>query len=157
MRIFGRNGHSKPALDHPKLPSLRNIIVAKIQFSFFLFAMLVATVAQAEKRVALVIGNSAYDFNPLVNPGADATAIAELLGDLNFEVFKGLDLVTSNCALLKFRLLSLRWNALHARRSPCWMRAGTIRWKINLCSPWASPVPSPLDVALRTCRLETAQ
>jgi len=88
MRVFVKNGRSKRALRYPKSPRLRNLI----QFALVLFALSYATVAHAEKRVALVIGNSAYDFNPLVNPGSDATAIAELLGDLNFEVFKGLDL-----------------------------------------------------------------
>lgn len=49
--------------------------------------------AQAEKRVALVIGNSAYEHAaPLRNPGNDANAIAERLSGLGFDVVKGVDL-----------------------------------------------------------------
>ena len=43
--------------------------------------------ALADKRVALVIGNSAYQNVPsLPNPINDATAIAELLGNAGFDV-----------------------------------------------------------------------
>ena len=50
-------------------------------------------VAMAEKRVALVVGNSAYQHaGPLANPRNDATAMAEALRDLNFEVILGIDL-----------------------------------------------------------------
>lgn len=46
-----------------------------------------------EKRVALVIGNSAYEHaNALANPGNDARAIAKALRELNFEVIEGVDL-----------------------------------------------------------------
>src|SRR5690606_16016751 len=49
--------------------------------------------ASAEKRVALVIGNSAYDNTaPLKNPSNDATDIAETLRALDFEVIDGTDL-----------------------------------------------------------------
>ncbi len=45
------------------------------------------------KRVALVIGNSAYEnANPLPNPTRDATAIATALKGLGFEVLEGQDL-----------------------------------------------------------------
>src|SRR5947209_4707819 len=48
---------------------------------------LAASVARAEQRVALVIGNSAYTAVPaLPNPANDARAVAETLGRLGFEV-----------------------------------------------------------------------
>ena len=47
----------------------------------------------AQKRVALVIGNSAYTrAGPLANPANDANDIAKALGDLGFDVIIGLDL-----------------------------------------------------------------
>ena len=49
--------------------------------------------AQAEKRVALVIGNSAYrNTPPLPNPRQDACAIADALQKLGFSVQSGFDL-----------------------------------------------------------------
>jgi len=49
--------------------------------------------AAAEKRVALVIGNSAYQHTaPLKNPSNDATDIAAELRQLGFEVIDGTDL-----------------------------------------------------------------
>jgi hypothetical protein len=49
--------------------------------------------AQAEKRVALVIGNSAYrNTPPLPNPRNDAVAIADALSTLGFAVQSGFDL-----------------------------------------------------------------
>ena len=48
--------------------------------------------AQAAKRVALVIGNSAYEYvAELPNPKNDAQAISASLDRLGFEVIKGLD------------------------------------------------------------------
>jgi uncharacterized caspase-like protein len=46
----------------------------------------VAPAAPGERRVALVIGNSAYRVGPLKNPVADAQAMAEALRGLGFEV-----------------------------------------------------------------------
>jgi hypothetical protein len=40
----------------------------------------------AEKRLALVIGNSAYPVGPLKNPVNDARAMAKVLRDVGFEV-----------------------------------------------------------------------
>ncbi|WP_166802245.1 caspase family protein [Microvirga pakistanensis] len=61
-----------------------------------LLFILVATVpgtALAEQRVALIIGNSAYqNFTSLRNPMNDANDIAASLKNLGFEVMKGLDL-----------------------------------------------------------------
>jgi uncharacterized caspase-like protein len=49
--------------------------------------------AAAEKRVALVIGNSAYQHTPaLKNPSNDATDIAAALRQLDFDVIDGTDL-----------------------------------------------------------------
>ncbi len=49
--------------------------------------------AQAEKRVALVIGNSAYQNTaPLKNPRSDAEDMSAALKRLGFEVISGLDL-----------------------------------------------------------------
>lgn len=46
------------------------------------------TVAQAEQRVALVIGNGAYDDAPLRNPPNDARAMACALRECGFEVIE---------------------------------------------------------------------
>lgn len=47
----------------------------------------------AEKRVALVIGNSSYQHAPkLANPGNDAADMAESLKQLGYEVLSGVDL-----------------------------------------------------------------
>jgi len=49
--------------------------------------------ASAERRVALVIGNSAYkNTAPLKNPSNDAVDVAEMLRQLGFEVIDGTDL-----------------------------------------------------------------
>jgi uncharacterized caspase-like protein len=52
-----------------------------------------ATAAQAQKRVALVVGNSAYQHAPkLTNPKNDATDISAALKMLGFQVVEGFDL-----------------------------------------------------------------
>ncbi len=49
--------------------------------------------ASAEQRLALVIGNSAYESNlPLSNPQNDAQAVAQLLNTAGFEVVMAFDL-----------------------------------------------------------------
>jgi len=49
--------------------------------------------AEAGGRVALVIGNSAYEHvSPLKNPKNDAEAISAMLAQLGFKVIKGIDL-----------------------------------------------------------------
>ena len=54
--------------------------------------MLFAVVAaQAEKRIALVIGNSGYKDSPLTNPRNDARLMAKTLKDVGFEVKTILD------------------------------------------------------------------
>jgi formylglycine-generating enzyme required for sulfatase activity len=58
-----------------------------------LFCLTLATPAHAEKRVALVIGNGFYQYQPILsNPKHDAEDVARALGDLNFDVVLGLDL-----------------------------------------------------------------
>jgi len=59
-----------------------------------LFSILLSCApALAERRVALVIGNSAYEFAPpLANPRNDAADMARKLEDLGFEVISGADL-----------------------------------------------------------------
>ena len=58
-----------------------------------LVPLLLAGTAVAEKRVALVIGNSAYlNATPLKNPRNDAAAIGATLEKLGFEVVLGTDL-----------------------------------------------------------------
>ena len=47
--------------------------------------------AFAEPRVALVIGNSAYETGPLRNPINDARLMVETLRDLGFDVIERLD------------------------------------------------------------------
>ncbi len=68
-------------------------------FARYLFCALLAvaatwsTASQAERRVALVIGNGAYKNVPqLPNPPRDATAISALLRSLGFEVVTGTNL-----------------------------------------------------------------
>jgi uncharacterized caspase-like protein len=52
-----------------------------------------ATMAAADKRVALVVGNSKYEFvSNLSNPANDATDIADSLRRLGFEVTAGIDM-----------------------------------------------------------------
>src|SRR5215469_9087734 len=51
--------------------------------------------AQAERRVALVIGNGAYrDVASLPNSAGDASAMAALLRTVGFEVLEGTDLTS---------------------------------------------------------------
>jgi uncharacterized caspase-like protein len=56
-------------------------------------AMFVVTEARAERRIALVIGNSGYAHaQALRNPRNDANDLAQSLQKLDFEVLLGLDL-----------------------------------------------------------------
>ena len=59
----------------------------------FLFALLAQSAPSlADKRVALVIGNSTYAYTPaLTNPKNDATDVAKALTGIGFEVTLGLD------------------------------------------------------------------
>jgi uncharacterized caspase-like protein len=60
---------------------------------FVLLVVLLPTVAHADKRVALVIGNSAYQHaGKLINPKNDAEDISAALRKLNVKVIEGFDL-----------------------------------------------------------------
>jgi uncharacterized caspase-like protein len=63
------------------------------RFGLALCALLLAAgAASAERRVALVLGNSDYQHAPaLTNPVRDAKAMADLLNGLDFEVVSGFD------------------------------------------------------------------
>ena len=61
--------------------------------AFLLSVLLLPSVALAEKRVALVVGNSAYQSTPaLTNPRNDANDISAALKALGFQVVEGFDL-----------------------------------------------------------------
>ena len=58
-----------------------------------LLLLVLPSVVYAEKRVALVIGNSAYQHTPkLINPKNDATDMVAELKKHRFEVLEGFDL-----------------------------------------------------------------
>jgi uncharacterized caspase-like protein len=60
-----------------------------------------ATTDEPQRRVALVIGNSGYQFTPaLPNPINDAEAMASALQRLGFEVAKGIDLDRAETELI---------------------------------------------------------
>src|SRR5580704_16313832 len=64
-------------------------------------ALLTATDANAERRVALVVGNSEYaEATTLRNPRNDASDLAATLKNLGFEVLLGLDLDQQRFAAL---------------------------------------------------------
>ena len=69
----------------------RRVLAPVVAYLLFVFT------AAADKRVALVIGNSAYvHAAPLPNPVNDAGDIAKALTEVGFEVTLGLDL-TEGC------------------------------------------------------------
>ena len=53
---------------------------------------LAAQAAMAEQRIALVIGNAAYEKGPLKTSLADAGLVAEALNSAGFEIVEGADL-----------------------------------------------------------------
>ena len=62
-------------------------------FALLLAALMLVAPAQAAKRMALVIGNGAYqDLMPLPNAAKDAEAVATMFTDMGFFVSLGLDL-----------------------------------------------------------------
>ena len=72
---------------------MRNVRVALWALASVAALWSFSGVAMAEKRVALVVGNAAYDHAPkLANTGNDATDMAKALRELNFEVIMGRDL-----------------------------------------------------------------
>ena len=78
--------------DSRPLRSRRDTLVRNARSGFLLVLMVQAHPASA-RRVALVIGNSAYEHaTPLANPKNDAEAVSAVLKKLGFEVITGLDL-----------------------------------------------------------------
>ena len=73
---------------------MAGVIIRLSAACLLLIAVLLSPVeALAERRVALVIGNSAYsDVAALPNAANDGRAMAEKLRALGFEVFEGIDL-----------------------------------------------------------------
>ena len=68
-----------------------------LQATIALLTIALATPAAAQKRVALVIGNSQYQHTAVLkNPRNDATAIASALRELAFDVVEGLDLTQAD-------------------------------------------------------------
>jgi caspase domain-containing protein len=66
---------------------------ARVVVAIILLLLPAAAFAQAEKRVALVIGNSAYQHTPkLANPTNDAADMAAALKKHGFKVIEGFDL-----------------------------------------------------------------
>ena len=57
--------------------------------------------AHAERRAAIVVGNSEYPFAPLTNPRSDAKLIANTLTELNFDVLLFYDVKKSAAKDLK--------------------------------------------------------
>jgi len=69
--------------------------------AIFASAANAATTTGPQRRVALVIGNSNYQYAPhLPNPGNDAAAVAAQLQQLGFEVTKGIDLDRTETELI---------------------------------------------------------
>ncbi len=61
--------------------------MTRYAFAWIACLALMASVADAaERRIALVIGNSAYKHEPLINPGNDARAMAQALRESGFTV-----------------------------------------------------------------------
>ena len=88
------------------------MLLRVILFSFLL--LLVSPVAHAEKRVALVIGNSAYRYaGELVNPRNDAIDVAAALERHGFAVVLGLDLTkpgwSKNFVISRIPYAAPRW------------------------------------------------
>jgi hypothetical protein len=72
------------------------MLYIRMWLAAFLLLAIAAQPATAEKRVALVIGNSAYsNANKLANPVNDATDAAKAFRKFGFEVILGLDLKRS--------------------------------------------------------------
>ncbi len=65
----------------------------RLIFACLVWCISIVAPAAAGERVALVIGNSHYEFaTPLNNPENDAVAVASVLEKLGFSVVRGLDL-----------------------------------------------------------------
>jgi hypothetical protein len=69
---------------------LRPKICAAI-YAFSIFSVSVEAQAPSDFRLALVIGNAAYDGAPLLNPINDATAMSKALRSMGFAVVTVVD------------------------------------------------------------------
>lgn len=65
--------------------------VRKVSLTVLAIIWATASIAHAETRVALVIGNGAYEAQPLDNPPNDAALMAETLRDVGFDVVEEID------------------------------------------------------------------
>lgn len=75
------------------ITTVRTLLV----FICFFSSFLASSAHSVENRLALVIGNAAYDnLKPLKNPVRDATAISDTLSSLGFRVYLALDLIQSD-------------------------------------------------------------
>jgi uncharacterized caspase-like protein len=89
-RLIDRTPFDRNAFERVEASMLKSLATCLIGLAAFAAAF---TPAAAEKRVALVIGNAAYQNAPrLQNPSNDATDIAAKLRGLDFEVIEGIDL-----------------------------------------------------------------
>src|SRR3954452_2811265 len=67
-----------------------NCSIQRLAALLALLSLLLAAPALAEKRIALVVGNSAYqNVTRLDNPKNDATLMADTLGNLGFNLIGG--------------------------------------------------------------------
>ena len=72
-------------------------IVSRLMVAAFLMCASLGSPAHADKRVALVIGNSAYqNVNPLPNPAKDGAAMADMLKKAGFDVVNSKQDVTNS-------------------------------------------------------------
>src|SRR6476660_4987405 len=83
-----------PAADGlPWLPSFRRTCITIRVIVVLALLLLLPTATYADKRVALVIGNSTYTYaGELMNPKNDATDMSTALKTRGFQVIDGLDL-----------------------------------------------------------------
>ena len=101
MRIIAENGrhfsrrHGRPlALFGVRV---RTILSAALFWAFLAMLAPMAADAGDGRRIALVIGNGAYQHVPsLPNPSRDARAISQSLGGLGFQVITAFDLSTAD-------------------------------------------------------------
>lgn len=80
--------HRGPAIASPSGPSagFDRLVARLLRLSFTVLSLVVAGPALADKRIALVIGNSAYSRAPkLANPGHDAIAMEAMLKAAGFD------------------------------------------------------------------------
>ena len=83
---------------------MRHLVAAVALLFVICGATTIATAAAPEPRVALVIGNSAYQNAPLANPVNDARLMAETLRGLGFDVIERTDATQREMKLAIFEL-----------------------------------------------------